>query len=78
MKKIAWQNMKHIVVLGLGKTGVSVLRYLQNKKQQDKKLANVQIRVFDSRSNPPGLDEAKQIFPPNADVSIWEVYPSLQ
>ncbi|MCK7459025.1 UDP-N-acetylmuramoyl-L-alanine--D-glutamate ligase [Idiomarina aminovorans] len=61
MKKIAWQNMKYIIVLGLGKTGVSVLRYLQNKKRQDKSLKDVHIRVFDSRKNPPGLDEAKQI-----------------
>ncbi|MFV1467598.1 UDP-N-acetylmuramoyl-L-alanine--D-glutamate ligase [Idiomarina sp. HB] len=78
MKKIAWQNMKHIVVLGLGKTGVSVLRYLQNKKQQDKKLANVQIRVFDSRSNPPGLDEAKQILGDTEFLNRrWELEDTL-
>lgn len=53
--------MKHIVVLGLGKTGVSVLRYLQNKKQQDKNFNDAHIRVFDSRPNPPGLDEARKI-----------------
>lgn len=61
MTKIAWQNTKHIVVLGLGKTGVSVLRYLQNKRQQEKKLSDITIRVFDSRENPPGLAEARQI-----------------
>jgi len=61
MTKIAWQKIEHIVVLGLGKTGVSVLRYLKNKKQQDNKLAGISIRVFDSRETPPGLAEAKQI-----------------
>ncbi|MCA1767643.1 MAG: UDP-N-acetylmuramoyl-L-alanine--D-glutamate ligase [Idiomarina sp.] len=78
MKKIAWQNMKYIIVLGLGKTGVSVLRYLQNKKQQDKSFANVHIRVFDSRENPPGLDQAKQIL---GDAELlnrrWELEDTL-
>lgn len=53
--------MKHIIVLGLGKTGVSVLRYLHNKQQQNKAFANARIRVFDSRMDPPGLADAKKI-----------------
>ncbi|MAA61693.1 UDP-N-acetylmuramoyl-L-alanine--D-glutamate ligase [Idiomarina loihiensis] len=78
MTKIAWQNTKHIVVLGLGKTGVSVLRYLQHKRQQDQKLAEIKIQVFDSRENPPGLEEAKQIL---GDAELlnrhWELEDTL-
>lgn len=46
---------KQTVVVGLGLTGVSVARYLLGKKRL--------FSVMDSRANPPGLDELKQIHP---------------
>ena len=48
------QNLfnKSVLVLGLGETGLSLLRYL--------KAQGARVRVADSRSNPPGLAEAKK------------------
>ncbi|MDV6316006.1 UDP-N-acetylmuramoyl-L-alanine--D-glutamate ligase [Idiomarina sp. HP20-50] len=78
MSKIAWHNMKHIIVLGLGKTGVSVLRYLHDKKQQGKTLANARIQVFDSRIDPPGLAEAKQMLGDDEFLNRrWEIEDTL-
>jgi UDP-N-acetylmuramoylalanine--D-glutamate ligase len=46
-----WAN-KSILVLGLGETGLSMLRYL--------KAQGARVRVADSRNNPPGLAEARK------------------
>jgi UDP-N-acetylmuramoylalanine--D-glutamate ligase len=46
-----WAN-KSVLVLGLGETGLSMLRYL--------KAQGARVRVADSRNNPPGLEEAKK------------------
>ena len=43
---------KSVLVLGLGETGLSLLRYL--------KAQGARLRAADSRSNPPGLAEAKK------------------
>jgi UDP-N-acetylmuramoylalanine--D-glutamate ligase len=43
---------KSILVLGLGETGLSMLRYL--------KAQGARVRVADSRNNPPGLAEARK------------------
>ena len=43
------------VVVGLGKTGLSCVRYLKKH--------NINVAVVDSRVNPPGLIELKQTFP---------------
>ena len=46
---------KHSVVVGLGKTGLSCVRYLKRLGRQ--------ITVMDSREQPPGLDELNQDYP---------------
>lgn len=46
---------KHIVVVGLGKTGLSCVHFLKNKGKR--------ITVMDTRALPPGLDELKASFP---------------
>jgi UDP-N-acetylmuramoylalanine--D-glutamate ligase len=43
---------KSVLVLGLGETGLSMLRYL--------KAQGARVRAADSRNNPPGLGEAKE------------------
>jgi UDP-N-acetylmuramoylalanine--D-glutamate ligase len=43
---------KSVLVLGLGETGLSMLRYLNTR--------GARVRAADSRSAPPGLAEAKQ------------------
>jgi UDP-N-acetylmuramoylalanine--D-glutamate ligase len=43
---------KSVLVLGLGETGLSMLRYLKTR--------GARVRAADSRSAPPGLAEAKQ------------------
>ena len=45
-------NDKSVLVLGLGETGLSMLRYLKTR--------GARVRAADSRSAPPGLAEAKQ------------------
>ncbi|MEZ8142596.1 UDP-N-acetylmuramoyl-L-alanine--D-glutamate ligase [Enterovibrio sp. FF113] len=49
---------KHIVVIGLGMTGLSVVNHLVAKSD------NASIRVIDTRDNPPGADK----LPPNVDL----------
>lgn len=44
---------KSVLVLGLGETGMSMLRYL--------KAQGARVRVADSRSEPPGLVEARKL-----------------
>ncbi|RUO80082.1 UDP-N-acetylmuramoyl-L-alanine--D-glutamate ligase [Idiomarina tyrosinivorans] len=46
---------KQVLVLGLGKTGLSVLRYLHRN--------NVTPQIIDSREHPPGLADAQELFP---------------
>lgn len=43
-----WQGIKHVVVVGLGMTGLSVVNYLR------KYHADVSLRVIDTRVSPPG------------------------
>ncbi|MDD1791995.1 UDP-N-acetylmuramoyl-L-alanine--D-glutamate ligase [Enterovibrio sp. ZSDZ42] len=49
---------KHVVVIGLGMTGLSVVNHLVAKSD------NASIRVIDTRDNPPGADK----LPPNVDL----------
>ncbi len=46
-----WQQIKHVVVVGLGITGLSVVNYL---KRLDMPFS---IKVIDTRQTPPGLDQ---------------------
>jgi len=54
------QSSEYILVVGLGVTGLSVVRFLHKQ--------NKNVVVVDSRSNPPGLAELKKEF---ADVSVY-------
>ncbi|WP_073602596.1 UDP-N-acetylmuramoyl-L-alanine--D-glutamate ligase [Vibrio aerogenes] len=46
-----WQEIRQVVVVGLGITGLSVVKYIQ-KYHQD-----VSVQVIDTRQNPPGVDQ---------------------
>jgi UDP-N-acetylmuramoylalanine--D-glutamate ligase len=46
-----WQNIHSVVVVGLGITGLSVVKYLAKLPQA------LTIKVIDTRENPPGKDE---------------------
>ncbi|MDW6001740.1 UDP-N-acetylmuramoyl-L-alanine--D-glutamate ligase [Vibrio mangrovi] len=46
-----WQDVKNVVVAGLGITGLSVVKYLGIYHP------HVSVRVIDTRENPPGLSE---------------------
>lgn len=52
---------KHSVIVGLGKTGLSCVRYLLAKGHR--------VSVMDSRENPPGLTELKAAYP-SVDVMV--------
>ncbi len=54
------QNSEYVLVVGLGVTGLSVVRFLQNQKKN--------IVVVDSRNTPPGLKELQNEFP---SVSVY-------
>jgi len=54
------QNSEYILVVGLGVTGLSVVRFLHKQKKN--------IVVVDSRNNPPGLKELEKEF---SDVSFY-------
>lgn len=46
-----WQNIQHVVVVGLGMTGLSVVNYLKKYHSE------VTIQVIDTRKNPPGSEQ---------------------
>lgn len=52
-----WENIQKVVVVGLGVTGLSVVRHLQKLK------LNLSIKVIDTREAPPGLDELDNEIP---------------
>ena len=52
-----WQNVKKVVVVGLGVTGLSVVNYLLRKEN------NFEIRVIDTRENVPGLERLSSTVP---------------
>lgn len=58
-----WQDIKQVVVVGLGITGLSVVRHLQKTQPQ------VQIRVIDTRQTPPGAEQLPQDIP--LHVGSW-------
>ena len=53
MRKLALMQNKNILVLGLGATGLSCVRFLTSQ--------NVNFVVNDSRAKPPGVEQLKQI-----------------
>ena len=61
-------NKSLFLVVGLGKTGLSVARYLTRKK--------IPFVVYDTRTNPTGLDECRHEFP-GVDVFCGEFPLSL-
>ena len=54
-------NGQHVLVVGLGKTGLSCARFLAER--------NVSFAIIDSRQKPPGLDEVRNEFP-NVDLRL--------
>ncbi|WP_082880319.1 UDP-N-acetylmuramoyl-L-alanine--D-glutamate ligase [Vibrio bivalvicida] len=49
-----WQGIENVVVVGLGITGLSVVKHLQQLSKA------LEIRVIDTRDNPPGSDQLPQ------------------
>ncbi|ASJ39595.1 UDP-N-acetylmuramoyl-L-alanine--D-glutamate ligase [Vibrio vulnificus] len=46
-----WQDIKQVVVVGLGITGLSVVRHLRKTQPQ------LQVKVIDTRLTPPGVEQ---------------------
>ncbi|MDW6093744.1 UDP-N-acetylmuramoyl-L-alanine--D-glutamate ligase [Vibrio rhizosphaerae] len=46
-----WQDVNNVVVVGLGITGLSVVKYLRRYHP------DIAVKVIDTRDNPPGLSE---------------------
>ncbi|MFV0449427.1 MAG: UDP-N-acetylmuramoyl-L-alanine--D-glutamate ligase [Vibrio sp.] len=49
-----WQGIKHVVVVGLGITGLSVVNYLRKFHPQ------IEVKVIDTRENPPSKEHLAQ------------------
>ena len=56
------ENLTHkrVLIVGLGKTGLSCARYLSDK--------GIEVAVTDSRDHPPALDELQNAYP---DIAIF-------
>ncbi|NVC63457.1 UDP-N-acetylmuramoyl-L-alanine--D-glutamate ligase [Vibrio sp. 05-20-BW147] len=52
-----WQDIRQVVVVGLGITGLSVVRHLQKTQP------HVEIKVMDTRQTPPGADKLPEALP---------------
>lgn len=61
-------KLKHSIIVGLGKTGISCVQYFIRKKKN--------IIVLDTRANPPGLAEFKREFP-QIPVYLEKLDPKL-
>ena len=61
MSVINWQQIEQVTVLGLGKSGCSVLRYLIRQFEPLDSASRPNISVFDSRPKPPGRAEAERL-----------------
>lgn len=51
-----WSHIKKIVVVGLGITGLSVIKHLQRLQQSGELSAQADIKVIDTRALPPGKE----------------------
>ncbi len=49
-----WQNIHNVVVVGLGITGLSVVKHLRKNQPQ------LVVKVIDTRANPPGAERLPQ------------------
>ncbi|MBD1555444.1 UDP-N-acetylmuramoyl-L-alanine--D-glutamate ligase [Vibrio sp. S9_S30] len=49
-----WKNVRDVVVVGLGMTGLSVVNHLLRQKPP------LNVKVIDTRANPPGLDKLNE------------------
>ncbi|MGB2079181.1 MAG: UDP-N-acetylmuramoyl-L-alanine--D-glutamate ligase, partial [Vibrio sp.] len=59
-----WHGIQNVVVVGLGVTGLSVVRHLQQLPHE------LNIRVNDSRATPPGVDELPEDL--ECHVGAWQ------
>ncbi len=65
---------QHVLVLGLGETGQSAMRWLLRQ--------GAQVAMADSRLHPPGIDALAQQYPQlqihtgpfEAEVLAWQLY----
>lgn len=78
MSGIDWQHIEQITVLGLGKSGSSVLRFLVRQFSDAMANEKLRINVFDSRTDAPGLDEAKRLIgEKNVHCQRWTIEDTL-
>lgn len=78
MSGINWQQIEQVTVLGLGKSGGSVLRFLVHQFKHKTGHAQPRINVFDSRTDAPGLDEAKRLIgEENVHCQRWAIEDTL-
>lgn len=59
---------KPLIIIGLGKTGLSCVRYLAQQK--------ISLLIMDTRDNPPGLAEFKQEFP-HIPIHLGKLDPGI-
>ncbi|SJZ73067.1 UDP-N-acetylmuramoylalanine--D-glutamate ligase [Vibrio cincinnatiensis] len=57
MKMDRWQGIQHVVVVGLGITGLSVVNYLRRYHP------TVSVKVMDTREAPPGQEQLAESIP---------------
>lgn len=78
MSGINWQHIEQVTVLGLGKSGSSVLRFLVRRRNEQTDTKQLRINVFDSRPDAPGLDEAKRLIgEENVRCQGWAIEDTL-
>lgn len=63
-QQIDWQQIEQLTVLGLGKSGCSVLRFMLRQFSSLIDAGQLRINVIDSRADAPGKDEAIQLLGP--------------
>ncbi|PYE33285.1 UDP-N-acetylmuramoylalanine--D-glutamate ligase [Idiomarina fontislapidosi] len=71
-KRIQWQKLETVVVLGLGQSGTSVVRFFVS--EHSPLPAECDIRVYDSREQPPSLAEmSKYIDSTQLTTGGWQL-----
>lgn len=65
-----WQNIHKVVVVGLGITGLSVVKHLAKNQPQ------LAVKVIDTRANPPGaerLPEQVELHSGSWNTQCWQM-----
>ncbi|WP_404401445.1 UDP-N-acetylmuramoyl-L-alanine--D-glutamate ligase [Idiomarina seosinensis] len=78
MRKVDWQRVERVSVLGLGKSGLSAVRFLQHYLGDRIARQELILEAFETRSASPGVEAARQLLGKQRVVTRqWQLEDTL-